>query len=83
MRANTREINRITISLPHVVALAANELSAELKVSRSELYTVAMERFLIEQRRDRLQAIAAEMSEEYRTDRVLTELTALDGEEFV
>ena len=83
MRTYTREVNRITISLPHGIALAADELSAELKVSRSELYTVAMERFLIEQRRDRLQAIAAEMSEEYRTDRVLTELTALDGEEFV
>ena len=83
MRTNAREVNRITISLPHGIALAANELSAELKVSRSELYSRAMERFLTEQRREHLRTIASEMSEEYRTDRSLTELTALDGEEFV
>jgi len=82
MRTEPRHVDRITISLPHGTASAADELSAELKISRSELYTVAMERFLAEQRRERLQTIAADMAEEYRTDRALTDLTALDGEEF-
>ena len=82
MRTVPRLVDRITISLPHGTASAADELSAELKISRSELYTVAMERFIAEQRRQRLQAIAAEMAEEYRTDCSLTDLTALDGEEF-
>ena len=76
MRTESRQVDRITISLPHGVAAAADELSAEMKVSRSELYTVAMERFLADQRRERLQAIATEMAEEYRTDRSLTDLTA-------
>ena len=82
MRTEPRQADRITISLPHSIAAAADELSMKLKISRSELYTVAMERFLAEQRRAQLQAIAAEMAEEYRTDRSLTDLTALDGEEF-
>ena len=82
MRTEPRQVDRITISLPHCTASAADELSATLKISRSELYTVAMEQFLVEQRRQRLQSIAAEMAEEYRTDRSLTDLTTLDGEDF-
>ena len=54
MRTEPRHVDRITISLPHGTASAADELSAELKVSRSELYTVALERFIEEQRRERL-----------------------------
>ncbi len=82
MHIESRKVDRITISLPHGTAFAADELSTKLKISRSEIYTVAMERFLAEQRRESLQAIAAEMAEEYRTDHNLTCLTALDGEEF-
>ena len=82
MRTEPRQVDRITISLPHGTASAADELSAELKISRSELYAVAIERFLADQRRERLQTIAAEMAEEYRTDRALTDLTSIDGEEF-
>jgi len=80
MHTESRLVDRITISLPHSTAAAADELSTELKMSRSELYTAAMDRFLAEQRRQRLQAIAAEMAEEYRTNHALTDLTALDGD---
>jgi metal-responsive CopG/Arc/MetJ family transcriptional regulator len=82
MRTEPRKVDRITISLPHGTAHAADELSIKLKISRSEIYAVAMERFLAEQRRESLQTIAAEMAEEYRTDRNLTDLTVLDGEDF-
>lgn len=77
-----RDIERITISVPHDLALEAEALSSELKVSRSELYKTAMESYLAEQRRQRLQMIAAEMAEEYRSNRDLTAMTALDGEDF-
>jgi metal-responsive CopG/Arc/MetJ family transcriptional regulator len=82
MLTTNRDIDRVTISVPHGLAAEADALSAKLKVSRSELYKVAMERFIADQRRERLTAIAAEMAEEYRTDRELTALTALDGVEF-
>jgi len=82
MLNQSREIDRITISVPHTLALEADALSTELKISRSELYKTAMESFLAEQRRRRVKMIAAEMAEEYRSNRELTCLSALDGEDF-
>ena len=78
-----RSVDRVTISLPHELACEADSCSAALKVSRSELYKLALERFLAEQRRERLKLIVAEMAEEYRADKELTALTVLDAEEFV
>jgi metal-responsive CopG/Arc/MetJ family transcriptional regulator len=78
-----RSVDRVTISVPHALASEADSCSAELKVSRSELYKLALERFLAEQRRERLKLIVAEMAEEYRADKELTALTALDAEEFI
>ncbi len=76
------DIDRITVSLPHSLAGKADELRAELKVSRSELYRIALERFIDEQKRSRVAIIAAEMAEEYRTNRELTATTTLDAEDF-
>ncbi len=78
-----RSVERVTISVPHELASEVDSCSAELSVSRSELYKMAMESFLAQQRRERLKLIVAEMAEEYRTDKQLTALTDLDGEEFV
>ena len=78
-----RAVDRVTISVPHELASEADSFSAELKVSRSELYKLALERFLAEQRRERLKLIVAEMAEEYRAGTELTALTVLDDEEFV
>lgn len=77
-----RCVDRVTISVPHELAGEADICSAELHVSRSELYKMAMERFLAEQRRERLKLIVAEMAAEYRADSELTALTVLDAEEF-
>lgn len=82
MLNSSRSVDRVTISVPHELASEADSCSVELKVSRSELYKMAMERFLAEQRRQRLKMIVAEMAEEYRADGELTALTDLDGEEF-
>ena len=82
MLNSDRSADRVTISVPHSLASEADSFSAELKVSRSELYKMAMERFLAEQRRERLKLIVAEMAEEYLGNAELTALAALDGEEF-
>lgn len=82
MLTANRSVERVTISVPHELAIEADNCSAELKVSRSELYKLALERFLSEQRRARLKLIVAEMAEEYRSDKELTALTVLDDEEF-
>ena len=83
MLTKDRPVERVTISVPHELASEADNCSAELKISRSELYEMALERFLSEQRRERLKLIVAEMAEEYRADKELTALTVLDDEEFV
>ena len=83
MLTANRSVERVTISVPRELASEAYNCSAELKVSRSELYKLALERFLAEQRRERLKLIVAEMAEEYRADKELTALTVLDAEEFV
>ena len=83
MLTANRSVERVTISVPHELASEVDSCSAELKVSRSELYKLAMERFLAEQRREQLKLIVAEMAEEYRADMELTALTVLDAEEFV
>lgn len=76
------DIDRVTISLPHELAGKAEVLRAELSISRSELYKLALERFILEEERNRVAAIAAEMAEEYRGNRDLTTMTTLDGEKF-
>jgi len=83
MLTANRSVDRVTISVPHELAGEADRCSADLKVSRSELYKLALELFLAEQRRERLKLIVSEMAEEYRTDKELTALTFLDAEEFV
>lgn len=83
MPAIHKEIDRVTISLPHYLAREVENLRNDLKISRSELFKVAMERFIDERRRASLQTIVAEMAEEYRSNSDLTVLTALDGEDFV
>ena len=83
MLNTNRSVDRITISVPHSLASEAESCSAELQVSRSELYKMAMEYFLAKQRSERLKLIVAEMAEEYRGDAELTVLSALDTEEFV
>jgi len=76
------DVDRVTISIPHSLALQSETVRSELKISRSELFRLALERFIQEQNNSRLATIAAEMVEEYRSNRELTALTLLDGEDF-
>ena len=77
------DIDRVTISIPHALALQSETVRSELKISRSELFRIALERFIQDQNNHRLAIIAAEMVEEYKSNRALTALTELDGEDFV
>jgi metal-responsive CopG/Arc/MetJ family transcriptional regulator len=79
----SNDLDRVTISIPHALALQTETVRSELKISRSELVRVALERFIQEQNNSRLAIIAAEMVEEYRGNSELTALTELDGEDFV
>ncbi len=80
---NSNDVDRVTISIPHSLALQSETVRGELKISRSELFRLALERFIQEQHNLRLATIAAEMVEEYRGNPELTALTELDGEDFV
>lgn len=76
------DVDRVTISLPHSLTLQSEAVREELNISRSELFRLALERFIQEQSNRRLATIAAEMVEEYRGNSELTALTSLDGEAF-
>jgi metal-responsive CopG/Arc/MetJ family transcriptional regulator len=78
----SNDVDRFTISIPHSLALQSEAVRGELKISRSELFRLALEQFIQEQNNLRLATIAAEMVEEYRSNRELTALTVLDGEDF-
>ena len=75
-------VDRVTISIPHALALQSEAVRGELKISRSELFRLALERFIQEQNNYRLALTAAEMVEEYKSNGALTALTELDGEDF-
>ncbi|HIJ86208.1 MAG TPA: hypothetical protein HPP97_00830 [Desulfuromonadales bacterium] len=76
------DVDRVTISIPHSLALLSETVRNELNISRSELFRLALERFIQEQNNSRLAIIAADMVAEYKSNRVLTALTDLDGEDF-
>jgi len=78
----SNDVDRVTISIPHSLALQSETVRSELKISRSELFRLALERFIQEQNNFRLALIAAEMVEEYKSNKALTALTDLDGEDF-
>lgn len=79
---NSNDVDRVTISIPHSLALLSETVRSELNISRSELFRLALERFIQEQSNARLATIAAEMVAEYKSNRKLTALTDLDGEDF-
>lgn len=78
----SNDVDRVTISIPHSLAIQSEAVRSELKISRSELFRLALERFIQEQNNSRLATIAAEMVEEYCCNGELTDLTLLDGEDF-
>jgi hypothetical protein len=83
MHKAASDIDRVTISLPHSFASEIEIIRSQLNVSRSEIFKRAMEQYIEQQKKNGLQLIAAEMAEEYRTNRDLVFCTNLDSEDFV
>ena len=82
MQKTAQAYERITISLPVDISMDIEELKKELHVSKSELFKTAFEKFVRDYKKQKLRKAAAMMAEEYRTNRELTALTSLDGEDF-
>ncbi len=82
MSKTAQKIERITISLPVEISKDIEILKEELHISKSEILKVAVENFLREHKEQKLHEVAEMMVKEYETDKELTELTALDSEDF-
>ena len=77
-----KQYDRITFSLPHSMNATLDALKDELQSSKSEIIKLAIEQYLSNQKRIKLENVVKMMEREYETDDALTALTALDGEDF-
>ena len=75
--------DRITFSLPHKMNLALNNLKKEIKSSKSEIINLALKNYLIQEKEKKIQAAVNLMVDEYENDKNLTEITLIDGEDFI
>jgi len=82
MIATQNNYDRITFSLPNTLNLALDELKSEINRSKSEIIKMAIESYIEQQDKRKLQKAVALMAEEYETNEELTVLTSLDSESF-
>ena len=82
MIATQNSYDRITFSLPNTLNLALDELKAEVNRSKSEIIKMAIESYIAQQNKRKLQKAVALMAEEYENNDELTALTSLDFESF-
>lgn len=74
---------RITISLNKELSKEADILMKKLKISKSELFKTAFEKFYSDYKKQNLAKIAEMMKNEYEENKELTSFIALDGENFL
>ena len=74
--------DRITFSLPNSLNIALDELKHEFKRSKSEIIKVAIENYVDQQNKKKLQRAIDLMSSEYENNDELAALTSLDAEDF-
>jgi len=74
---------RITISLNKELSKEAEILMKKLKISKSELFKTAFEKFSLDYKKQNLAKIAEMMKDEYKENKELTSFTDLDGENFL
>ena len=81
----TTQINydRITISIPNSMNSNLDKLKNEIKRSKSEIIKLAIESYLAQQKKIKLQKAVEMMVNEYENDSKLTEFTVLDSEDFL
>ncbi len=74
--------DRITFSLPHHLNEALDALKNESHQSKSELIKTAIENYLEEKKRRKLQEAVVLMADAYENDDDLTAMQVLDSEAF-
>ena len=74
--------DRITFSLPNTLNVALDELKSEVNRSKSEIIKMAIESYIAQQNKIKLQKAVALMAEEYENNDELTAFTSLDSESF-
>jgi len=82
MTTTQTHYDRITFSLPNSLNIALDELKSELKSSKSEIIKMAIESYIDQENKKKIQRAVALMAKEYEDSDELTVLTALDSEEF-
>ena len=83
MTATQIDYDRITFSLPNSMNVALERLKNEIKRSKSEIIKLAIESYLAQQKKIKLQKAVEMMANEYENDNKLTEFTILDSEDFL
>lgn len=81
MSQNTYD--RITFSLPHGMNVALDSLKEEIKTSKSDIIKMAIEYYIENQKRLKLQKAVELMESEYENNSELTAFTTLDSETFL
>ena len=77
------EYDRITFSLPNSMNIALDKLKNELSRSKSEIIKLAIESYLAQEKKIKLQKAVEMMSDEYKNNTKLTEFISLDSEDFL
>lgn len=83
MSATQMDYDRITFSLPSSMNIALDKLKSEIKRSKSEIIKLAIENYLAQQKKIKLQRAVEMMTDEYANNKKLTEFTSLDSEDFL
>jgi len=82
MTATQTNYDRITFSLPSSLNIALDELKSEIKRSKSEIIKLAIESYIAQQNKRKLQRAVELMADEYENNKELTALSSLDSEDF-
>ena len=82
MMATQNNYDRITFSLPNSLNVALDELKNEIKRSKSEIIKIAIESYIAQQNKRKLQRAVVLMANEYENSDELIALSSLDFESF-
>lgn len=83
MKTDTNNSLRITISLNKDFSKDIDFLMKTLKVSKSEVFKLAFEKFSEDYKKNNLKKVAEMMREEYKNNKELTSFSSLDSESFL
>ena len=78
-----RQNSRITVTLPKYINDELDASKKELGYTKTEIIKIAIENFLEEQKKAKLQNAVTIMANEYNNNKELTEFTTLDSEDFL